>query len=59
MDVGTGNGGPFFDSEEFQYRVKFIDSKGQPRVAISTCYAIKDQWTPRKKHFFISAEEGK
>ena len=49
----------FFESEKYQYRLKFIESNGQPRVGISTFYAYKDHRNPGKKHFFMSLEEWK
>ena len=59
MDVETRMVRTFFESEKYQYRLKFIESNGQPRVGISTFYAYKDHWNPGKKHFFMSLEEWK
>ena len=59
MDVETRMVRTFFESEKYQYWLKFIESNGQPRVGISTFYAYKDHWNPDKKHFFMSLEEWK
>ena len=59
MDVETRMVRTFFESEKYQYRLKFIQSNGEPRVGISTFYAYKDHWNPVKKHFFMSLEEWK
>ena len=57
MDVEIRMVRTFFESEKYQYRLKFIESNGQPRVGISSFYAVKDYWNPGKKHFFMSLEE--
>ena len=49
----------FFESQKYQYRLKFIESNGEPRVGISTFYANKGRWNPGKKHFLMSLEEWK
>ena len=57
MNVETLLVRTFFESEKYQYRLKFIESKGQPRVRFSNFYANKGHWNPGKKHFFMSMEE--
>ena len=59
MDVETRMVPSFFESEKYQYRLKFIESNGQPRVGISTFYAYNDHWNQGKKHFLMSLEEWK
>ena len=59
MDVEIRMVLTIFESEKYQFRLKFIESNGQPRVGISTFYAYKDQWNPGKKHFFMWLEEWK
>ena len=56
MNVVTLFGGPLFDSEKYQYRLKFIEYIGEPRVGISTFCANKGQCNSGKKLFYISRE---
>ena len=49
----------FFESEKYQYMLKFIESDGEPRMGFTTFYGNKGHWNPGKKHFFMSIEKWK
>ena len=59
MDVETRMVRTFFESEKYQYRLKYIEAIGQALVVITKFDADKEHWNPGKKHFFMSLEECK
>ena len=59
MNVETLLVRTFFESEKYQYLLKFIESNGEPQFGIRTFYAKKGHWNPGKQHFFMSLEEWK
>ena len=49
----------FFESGKCQYRLKFVEYNGEPRMGISTFYANKWHSNSGLKLLFISLEEWK